>query len=48
IRSGYHSFWHWLGEGLEWSSGLYQERPVGQLIQLSGSQQARVAALRRL
>jgi hypothetical protein len=47
IRSGYHAFWYWLGEGLEWSRGLYQERPVGQLIQLSGSQQARIAALRR-
>ena len=47
LRSGYHAFWYWLGEGLEWSRGLYQERPVGQLIQLSGSQQARIASLRR-
>lgn len=47
MRSGYHAFWYWLGEGLEWSRGLYQERPVGQLIQLSGSQQARIASLRR-
>ena len=47
LRSGYHAFWYWLGEGLEWSRGQYQERPVGQLIQLSGSQQARIASLRR-
>ena len=47
LRSGYHAFWYWLGDGLEWSRGLYQERPVGQLIQLSGSQQARIASLRR-
>ena len=47
IWSGYHAFWYWLGDGLEWSRGLYQERPVGQLIQLSGSQQARIASLRR-
>ena len=47
IRSGYHAFWYWLGEGLEWSRGLYRERPVGQLTHLSGSQQARIALLRR-
>ncbi len=47
LRSGYHAFWYWLGEGLEWSRGLYQERPVGQLTHLSGSQQARIASLRR-
>jgi hypothetical protein len=47
LRSGYHSFWYWLAEGLEWSRGLYQERPVGQLTHLSGTQQARIAVLRR-
>ena len=47
IRSGYHAFWYWLSEGLEWSRGLYRERPVGQLTHLSGSQQARIAVLRR-
>ncbi|MBX9660180.1 MAG: hypothetical protein K2X00_16585 [Nitrospiraceae bacterium] len=47
IRSSYHAFWYWLGEGLEWSRGLYRERPVGQLTHLSGSQQARIALLRR-
>ncbi len=47
LRSGYHAFWYWLGEGLEWSRGLYRERPVGQLTHLSGSQQARIALLRR-
>ncbi|ULA64258.1 MAG: hypothetical protein LZF86_110961 [Nitrospira sp.] len=47
LRSGYHAFWYWLGEGLEWSRGLYREQPVGQLTHLSGSQQARIALLRR-
>ncbi|MFO0708046.1 MAG: hypothetical protein U0412_14465 [Nitrospira sp.] len=47
IRSGYHAFWYRLGEGLRWSRGVYREKPVGQLAQLSGSQQARIAALRR-
>lgn len=47
LRSGYHAFWYRLGEGLEWSRGLYRERPVGQLTHLSGSQQARIAVLRR-
>lgn len=47
FRSGYHAFWYWLGEGLAWSRGLYRERPVGQLTHLSGSQQAKIAALRR-
>jgi len=47
IRSGYHAFWYRLGEGLEWSRGLYREWPVGQLTHLSGSQQAWIAALRR-
>lgn len=48
LRSSYHAFWYWLCEGLEWSRGLYRERPVGQLTHLSGSQQARIASLRRL
>ena len=47
LRSGYHAFWYWLGEGLAWSRGLYRERPVEQLTHLSGSQQARIALLRR-
>ena len=47
IRSSYHAFWYWLGEGLEWSRGIYLERPVPQLTHLSGSQQARIALLRR-
>ena len=47
LRSSYHSFWYWLGEELAWSRGLYRERPVEQLTHLSGSQQARIASLRR-
>lgn len=47
LRSGYHAFWYWLGEELAWSRGLYRECPVEQLTHFSGSQQARIAVLRR-
>jgi hypothetical protein len=47
VRSHYHAFWYHLGERFAWSRGAYRERPVRQLSELSGIQQARIASLQR-
>lgn len=47
LASRYHAFWYHLGERFAWSRGAYRERPVRQLSQLTGIQQARIALLQR-
>ncbi len=47
LRSDYHAFWYRLGERLNWSRGVYRERPVRRLNHLNGIQQERIAALQR-
>jgi hypothetical protein len=47
LASRYHAFWYHLGERFAWSRGAYRERPIRQLSQLTGIQQARIALLQR-
>ncbi len=47
LLSHYHACWYHLEKRLAWSRGIYREQPAGQLRNLSGIQQERMASLRR-